>query len=131
MPTPYEIYNEIIFATAIKLGLISKNADDSYFKCHLKPHSLNVQKTLNKPVKRMRSQNTTEGSKFNVPGLKNIKLKDYNGKLKRSAADESSIYAEMESATGTKNVFKKSSLCWLFRNECKKLSSDRLLRVQS
>lgn len=113
LPTPYEIYNETIFAkkcataTAIKLGLISRNADDSYFKCHLKPHSSNIQKKLNKPVNRKRSQNTTKGSKFNVPDLKNIKLK------------ESSIYAEMENATGTKNVFKKSALCWLLRNDCK------------
>lgn len=72
LPTPYEIYNEIIFAkkcataTAIKLGLISKNADDSYFKCHLKPHSLNIQKKLNKLVNRKRSQNTKHNQRKQV-----------------------------------------------------------------
>lgn len=134
LPTPLEIYNEIIFCRknatliAIKLGLIKKeNQNESkYFKCKVNPH---IGTKLSKSMQRKKTHENDETS-FVIPDLRNIKLRDYNGKLKSRTVDERSIYAEITNATGNKVIVKKSSLCWLMRDENKKMSNDRLGRVK-
>lgn len=60
----------------------------------------------------------------------NIKLKDYAGKLRNMDIDAASPYVEILSDDGERTIVKKMSVCWLLRKDCRKLSSDRLIRVQ-
>ena len=62
--------------------------------------------------------------------INNIKLKDYSGKLKSIDVDATSPYIELLRYDGSRSIIKKMSLCWLLRQDCQKLSSDRLLRVR-
>lgn len=132
LPSPEEIMNEIEFCkrtaltTAVKLGLTTKN--NANFICKIKPYTSIVD---TKMKSRAKFHNIKIKSKmFKVPDLTNIKLKDYTGKLKQDASNERSSFVEMQSAGGKNIVVKKTSLCWLLRNESQKLSSDRLLRVR-
>lgn len=129
LPTPEEIINEIelckrtALTTAVKLGL-TKNRKAN-FTCKINPST---------PIgnSKMRSHDIRTKSKlFKVPDLTNIKLNDYTGKLKQDINNEKSSYAEVQIAGGESVIVKKSSLCWLLRNESRKLSSDRLMRVKS
>lgn len=136
LPTWLEIYNEIVFSkksatiTATRLGLINKRNENCelYFKCKINPHTSHFRSELNKQTQ-IKSFVIADETFF-VPDLKNIKLKDFNGKLKSSTVDERSIYAEIPNATGKTSIVKKSSLCWLLRDESKKMSNDRLQRVK-
>lgn len=133
LPTPEEIYNEIILSkmtaisTARKLGLISRNNPcEKIFKCGIKPYNTSA---TNK-IKRKKSCAIAKKASLEMPDLKNIRLNDFSGKLKRTVIDERSPYAEIQSARGKRIVVKKTSLCWLLRKESKKVSSDRLVRVR-
>lgn len=133
LPTAEHIFNEVLFSrriaikTATKLGLISNGfQNDSILQCKIKPYTSDVKSNL----KPMKTQTTVARESFKMPSLKNIQLKDYNGKLKRDVIDENSAYAEIKSVTGKRIVVKKTSLCWLLRRESAKVSSDRLQRVK-
>lgn len=128
LPTFGEIINEIelckrtALATAVKLGL-TKNRKAN-FTCKINPYTSNV-------GSKMKSHNIKTKSKmFRVPDLTNIKLNG-TGKLEQDVNNETSSYAEIQTAGGKSVIVKKTSLCWLLRNESRKLSSDRLLRVKS
>lgn len=57
-------------------------------------------------------------------------LKNFAGKFEEGTIPETSSYVEIISAS-KRFVFKKTSLCWLFRNESYKCSSDRRYRVMN
>lgn len=131
LPSPEEILNEIVFclksatATAKKLGLITaKRPQQTIFNCKINTiitQAIRKKKTL-PPKNDMES--------FELPNLKNIQLKDFSTKFALNDIDMRSPYVELHSATGKRIVVKKSSLCWLLRDESQKLSSDRLQRVK-
>ena len=132
LPTPEEIMNEIelckrtALTTAVKLGL-TKNRNANFI-CKINPYTPN---DGNKIKTKMKSHDIkTKSRVFKLPDLTNIKLKDYTGELKQDVNNEMSSYVEMKTAGGKSVIVKKTSLCWLLRNESRKLSSDRLLRVR-
>lgn len=134
LPSPEEIINEIVFCeknaivTATKLGLITKeNSRRRNTVCKINPYTAKVGCI----TKQMNSLCVNEKRLVKMPDPRNIQLKDYSGKLKCSTVDERSGYAELQSATGRKIIVRKTSLCWLLRNESRKVSSDRLLRVRT
>lgn len=133
LPTPEEIVNEIEFCkraaltTAVKLGLNDKRNASTI--CKINPYTSKFDSKLRA---RKKSHNIKSKAKiFNIPDLSNIKLNDYTGKLKQNVENEKSSFVEIQSANGKFIIVKKSSLCWLLRNESRKLSSDRMLRVRS
>lgn len=133
LPTPQEIYNEIILCkktaiiTAKKLGMLSKNNPRAkIFKCGIKPYETSA----NDRMSRNKLSKVFKRSKLKMPDLRNIQLKDFSGKLKRHVIDECSPYTEILTARNKHIIVKKTSLCWLLRKESQKISSDRLLRVR-
>lgn len=108
LPTAEQIFNEIFLSrriaivTATKLGLISKGfQSDSILQCKIKPYAAEVKSKL-KPM----NTQTVAGNSFKMPNLKNIQLKNYEGKLKH-VIDENSPYVEIKSATGKRVIVKK------------------------
>lgn len=63
--------------------------------------------------------------------FRNIVLKNYHNRFENSVVDECSPYVELPRFGTKRIVLKKSSLCWLLRDEYCKLSSDRLERVKA
>lgn len=65
------------------------------------------------------------------PLMDSITLTDYSKKFP-DAPNENSIYVEVFCRSyDNRKVIKKSSLCWLLREDVYKLSNDRLQRVQT
>lgn len=62
--------------------------------------------------------------------LRNIQLIDYTGKIRKKVIDGTSPYAEIQCNKNKQIIVKKTLLCWLFNVDSKKISSDRLQRVQ-
>lgn len=55
-------------------------------------------------------------------------LKNYSAKFENKQIPVTSSYVELDGKN--RLVVRKTSLCWLFRNECYKSSSDRIYRVR-
>lgn len=134
LPSPQEILNEIIFCrtsaltVATKLGLTTKrNSQRMKIECKINPYKPKFN-CISKRMKRLTISNETT---MKMPDPRNIQLKDYSGKLKNIDIEERSPYAVLYSANGRKIIVRKTSLCWLMANETRKLSSDRLIRVQN
>lgn len=68
--------------------------------------------------------------KLKFSDLKNIQLKNYARDVSSDAIDATSSYVEVVCDDGKRVVVKKTSLCWLLGSDCRKMSSDRLLRVR-
>lgn len=132
LPTMKEINNVIAeckqdaIKTAIKFNLMSASPSE-YTKqkatlSQIKPY---VPKAVIKP-----KNNSMEPKKpFAVSDFQNIALKNYAEK-KCEPITETSPYLEFIFDT-KRIVVKKSSFCWLLRNDVKKMSNDRLLRVRA
>lgn len=60
-----------------------------------------------------------------------LTLKDFSEKFPDVNISCKSPYVVVECINGSKRIYKKSSLVWLFRKESIKLSSDRLFRVRA
>lgn len=134
LPSAQQVYNEIIFcektavATATKLGLMKKGMDTpNTFVCKINAHTISTAKVTRK---KQCLQLNSERKSYVLPDMKNIQLKDYTGKYKRKNIGERSPYVEMQNTDGKRILVKKTSLCWLLREESQKLSSDRLQRVK-
>lgn len=130
LPSKDEIYSEIencqrdAINTAKEFGLIGRRSAQN-FDCKIIPHETKLtQVKRNKPILNIR-ENIAEFD------LSNIKLKDFTGKLKDTDIDSISPYVEIMNNYGERTIVKKTSLCWLLREDCRKLSSDRLLRVRN
>lgn len=129
LPSKDEIYSEIencqrdAINTAKEFGLIGKR-NAKTFECKINPHETKTTQVKRKnPIVNVR-ENISELD------LNNIKLKDYTGKLKDTNFDFASPYVEIISDDGEQSIVKKTALCWLLREDCQKMSSDRLLRVR-
>lgn len=134
LPSPQEILNEIIFCrksalvAATKFGLVTKaNTQRLKIECKINPYT----PKLNCVSKRMKSLSISNKSTMKMPDPRNIQLKDYSGKLNNIDVEERSPYAILYRANGKKVIVRKTSLCWLMAAESRKLSSDRLIRVQN
>lgn len=129
LPSKSEIINVIEEAKinaveiAQSLGVVNKKNTDC-LSCKISPYITKKcpKKTINQNNSIIFARQLTMGM------LRNIRLKHYSNKLSHN---EKSIYVEMKFNDGKQIVVKKSSLCWLLRQECQKLSTDRLLRVQT
>lgn len=132
LPSREEIIKEIEFCqraavlTATKLGLISKSEPNKIYTCKINPFTENKKSKLKTHIKPTKQYTHT----IKLRDLKNIQLIDYTGKIKRQVIDETSPYAEIQCNNNKKIIVKKTSLCWLFNVDSKKISSDRTKRVQ-
>lgn len=136
LPTKEEIFNEIQFCkklaeiTAVKFGLIGrKNKNQPCYPCRIKPNNNEAkqQRTKSKP---QTSYARAPSYKLKFSDLKNIQLKNYARDVSSDAIDATSSYVEVVCDDGKRVVVKKTSLCWLLGPDCRKMSSDRLLRVR-
>lgn len=133
LPTRIEIIAEIqncqrdAIVQARKLGLISKK-NKTDFSCKIPPYS-----SSDKIQKKRKNQNSnTNKIAFPESNFNNIQLKNFADKLNEEI-DTTGPYAEIITDDGKRIVviFRfLTSLCWLWRVEYRKLSNDRLLRVQ-
>lgn len=135
LPLPDEICKEIEFCqklaitTASKLGLIPKKGKKCrIYECKIQmaKSSDALQRKFNKSHNRSFEANPIQ---LTTSDLKNIQLKNYEGKINPNAVDGTGPYVSIKCSNGKIIAVKKTSLCWLLVVECKKLSSDRLLRV--
>lgn len=130
LPSIEEIHEEIescmkdAIATAKEFNLIDNRCAKN-IECKINPHTA----TLSKLKK---SQAILTPNRVNIEQLdiSNIKLKDYTGKLKSMDIDSTSPYVAIVQHSGLRTIIKKTSLCWLLRGDCEKVSSDRLMRVR-
>lgn len=112
--------------TAIYFNLISASSSERMKEkatsCQVKPY---VPKRAIKPkiIPAMPTKTLT------VSDFKNIALKNYAEK-KSESINQTSPYLEFHFST-KRIVVKKSSFCWLLRDDVKKMSNDRLLRVRT
>lgn len=58
-------------------------------------------------------------------------MKNYAKNFAEKEIEETSSYVEILSNEKVRIVVKKSSLCWLLRKDYTRISSDRLVRVQT
>lgn len=63
--------------------------------------------------------------------LKTLNFKDFSDKFEGKKIPEDSMYVRVTCDNNKEFVIKKTSLCWLLREEQVKLSSDRLVRVKT
>lgn len=130
LPSIEEIHEEIkscmndAIVTAKKFNLID-NRSAKNIECKINPHTATSSKLK-------KSQEVLAPNRVNTKQLdiSNIKLKDYTGNLKNLDIDETSPYVAIVQHSGVRAIIKKTSLCWLLRGDCEKVSSDRLLRVR-
>lgn len=130
LPTKEEIIAEIqkcqrdAIAKAKSLGLIPRR--NHRFKdgipCKLLPYDGNKIKKRNvwKKIKK---------APIDPPNFNNIQLKNFAHKFDKEI-EATSPYVEIITDDNKRIVVKKMSLCWLWRSDSRKMSNDRLLRVQ-
>lgn len=109
------------FSDAIELGLIEYTKMRPQIPCPVRPIFL-------EPITKGKPVNLSK--MFDSLKFKKIVLKNYATKLQNFAVDETSPYVEVPGTWNKRIVLKKSSLCWLLRDDYCKLSSDRLERVK-
>lgn len=130
LPSRVEIVAEIqncqrdALAKAKSLGLIPNNRYTG-FSCKVPPSKLVdcgkiKQRKFSKPF----NKKPLDPPNFNDIHLKNF-ANELNGEILAT-----SPYVEITTDDNKRIVVKKMSLCWLWRAETRKLSNDRLLRVQ-
>lgn len=132
LPSREEIIKEIEFCqraavvTATKLGLISNSEPNKIYTCKINRFTEKKKGKLKTHIKS--TKECTQAIK--LKDLRNIQLIDYTGKIRKQVIDTTSPYAEIQCNKNKKIIVKKTSLCWLFNVDSKKISSDRLQRVQ-
>lgn len=137
LPSAEEINKEILFCkqiamtTATKLGLIKiDNSKYAKYMCKINPLAKQNQST--KSFKQsLDVYPESNAVQFKVSDLKNIQLKNFDGKYKTSDLSETGPYVNIVCADDKQMLVKKTSLCWLLGTDSIKLSSDRLLRVRA
>lgn len=115
----------------IRLGLVKKQfALEVDISCKVNP----IDKSFKVVRKSKDELNKTININENVKKflkLKTILLKKFSSKFAGENVDDRSQYVEVHLNLQKRIIIKKTSLCWFLRNDYQKLSSDRLLRVQS
>lgn len=126
LPTEKEIIAQVerakndAISFATEIGLLNKrNVKRFNFECKI-------------PLIQPKPQNSKEiTEKKNTPvQIKTMNLKNFAEKFKDREIPENSPYVRLF-IENREFVLKKTSLCWLLRNEYSKLSSDRLIRVRA
>lgn len=92
----------------------------------MRPHIITTRKRKGKKLPCVRESDI---SKI-INQLSTIRLKNYAEKFKLKKVNDSSSFTEIPNSK-RRIIVKKSSLCWLLREEVPKLSSDRKERVKS
>lgn len=134
-PSPEDVIKEIeccqklAIATSCKMGLITrKRKKCQNYECKIKlANSTTVSRRKTK--KSYDNSFVANSIQLTANDLKNIQLKNYAGKIEPSAIDGTGPYVSIKCSMNKIIAVKKTSLCWLLGVDCKKLSSDRLLRV--
>lgn len=73
-----------------------------------------------------KEESDTKPASLRPSYLKNICLKNFATKFVNEPVDDRSTYVEIPSSNARRMIVKKTSLCWLLRDDQTKLSSDRL-----
>lgn len=111
--------------TAKKFGLIANRSKNTYV-CQVLPYTSTTHNRYNKQkIHRNVIVNVNQSNNENVGS----KLKNFADIIKPNEIDETGPYVEIPNQS-VPRIVKKTSLCWLFRSDCRRLSSDRLIRVQ-
>lgn len=125
LPTKSEILNKIIdcknkaIKTVSQFGFKVRN-NSNLLSCEIAKLSLCKQKKkINAKAK------SVAIGPLKLNDLENVSLKNFVEK--HPNPDERSPFVKLH----YKKVVKKTSLCWLLRNDCQKLSSDRTRRVMA
>lgn len=133
LPTKDEIINVILqcqreaIETAKKIGLISNRSRNMYV-CKVLPYET----TLNRCTRRkLQNDLIANYNNVNIIDTENFgsKLNNFANEFELCALDQTSPYVEIPNEFD-RRIVKKTSLCWLLRSDCRRLSSDRLVRVQ-
>lgn len=130
LPTKLEIVTEIqncqqdAVAKAKSLGLIP-NQRNNGFSCKVPPYTSSDRCKIKR---RILTKNINK-KPLDPPNFNNIQLKNFADKLS-GEIEANGPYVEIITDDNKRIVVKKMSLCWLWRPESRKLSNDRLLRVQ-
>lgn len=133
LPTKEEMFEQIeqsrcaAIEYAERIGLLDENVAPPNMVCKLP--SLGI----NEKTQTQKEANSAKGpqKKFlnTLSQLRAVTLKNYSENI-QDEIPESSPYVEIYNDGQKRVVVKKSSLCWLLREDPGKLSSDRIQRVQ-
>lgn len=135
LPSKLEIIAEIekcqqdAVQTAKQFGLITRKPAKNY-ACKLELNTLQIRRS-NVKINKLERISQLQRDKYAQIDLNNIKLQDYSGKLNSEDIGPTSPYVEILDDDGKQTITRKTSLCWLLRDDCQKLSSDRLIRVRA
>lgn len=131
LPTKFEICIAIehskkqAIQDAFSLGLIKDRIRRLNIPCPIQPLVLETKTNAKKEDYR------ANVLKIDPLKFKSIVLKNFKNYFSNTVVDEASPFVELPRFGEKRIVLKKSSLCWLLRDECCKISSDRLQRVRS
>lgn len=119
----------------VRFGLVAKQiAYKLDISCKIKPIDYNenvkMKRKITKNVKKS-FNGKSEKAVILKTVLKTSLLKNFSEKVEGQKLSETSQYVEIQISSGKRIILKKTSLCWMLRQDYQKLSSDRLQRVQS
>lgn len=113
----------------VRLGLIKR--ESAYYvdlSCKINP----IDENAKEKKKKIKKKDCLPSNQIeNIMKLKTILLKNFSNKFDTEDVSENSQYVEVILDSNRRTIIKKTSLCWLLRTDCHKLSSDRLQRVRS
>lgn len=118
----------------IQRALVEAVQCASKFEMTCEKSDLHVCRLINREVKNKQEDMEEEyssdlGSENSLIHRENIRLRDYSSE--NIAIDENSKYIEIYEADGTFKLVLKSSIVWMLSENPKKISNDRLKRVQT
>lgn len=136
LPTMKEILAEISKARAaaidfaIEVGLLNEDQPDISFTCQIPPIGFSDKPTASVYLVDYSNEKYLNTIAVFMELSKGTKLKNYAHKFAGKQISEESPFVEICNDEAKRIVVKKSSLCWLLREDPGKLSSDRLQRVR-
>lgn len=104
----------------------ARDEGDIAISCEVDPYSRTNSKYHQNMIGRSRKFDKTQV----LNQLKTVRLKNYAEKFESKSVEISSTFTEIPNAK-KRIIVKKSSLCWLLREDMPKLSSDRQERVKA
>lgn len=130
LPSPDEVFQVIERAKNEALSIaaefdLCKRARSEIIPCKLSPHFITVKQ---KNIKLPRVQKVDVSTIINQ--FSTIRLSNYAEKFQDQSVEETSSFTEIPNPK-RRIIVKKTSICWLLRDEMPKLSSDRNKRVKT
>lgn len=136
LPTKEDIYNKIFecktkaLEFAVDIGMLSEEDDYLDLPCEIKQ----INFKLNNEIESNSTENAKQMVLNTIARMRTVAsvttLKNYAKNFSEKNISETSSFVEIYNNGKRRMVVKKSSLCWLFRGDSGKLSSDRILRVR-